>query len=793
MQSLPSPNTYSSFLGWIVPHNIPAPGPVTVPTLAQVLAAGNTTGTTDVVVQAKLIMPSEAVGTTNLLSVTRVPGVPTSAGVTTGSLAVDTVGGDLYFFDGAAWVALGAAGGTPTWSAVLATGNTSGANDAVMSASRSLTFEGSVRIGGNNSSTVLGDALSVNIGQNTGTLATESVIIGNVNTSTQEQTVCIGYSNSTTAAASIAIGQSSSVSAAESVALGASNSVISANGTALGSYCSVEAIQSCAVGYTCEATGIRSTCIGNTGTASGADGICIGSSCSTSTGLFNTSIGSTAVVSALGDQNIAFGSTVSIAGDATADNNVAIGSNIALTGNFANRVCIGQASNAAGTGSTSIGYQCTAPTNATVLGFQSNAGDFGFSAGYQATGTGANGVSLGVITVCNGQNGVAIGNTASATALRSIAIGSIVTAAGDGSIAIGRQTNTSTGAYNTAIGFSTAVTALGDQNLAFGAGVSIAGDATSDNNVAIGSNITMTGNFGNRIAIGQASICNAADGIAIGRSANASSTDAIAIGRGAASNVANSVAVGGGVTVGITGGTAIGNGAIVNTNSNGSAFGRLAVCYSNEGVALGYNAQTGTGSQNTVIGSSSSLPNTCSSSIILGRGSTTAASLTNVICLGNGLTAANVTTGSSIYTITGLTTVAASVALNYNTATGRIFPVTSSIRYKRDVQDFRDTSDILTITPKDYAFKEGHCGCACDVDEDGTPLGCSEKTCCRREVGYIAEDMEKIFPELCSYGIDAEGKPRVESIQYDRLVLLLIPEVRKLRDRVAELEQKFIS
>lgn len=812
MQTVPG-TAYASFMGWVIPTVVPAP---TVPTLAEVLAKGNTSGPNDIVMESRFIMPSEGVNTTNLFNVTRVPGVPTSAGVAAGSLVFDTVGQDLYFYDGGAWVVIPTGGGASTWSAVLATGNTSGANDPIISASRSLTFEAGVRIGGNNASSLLGDAFSINIGENTATSSTESVTVGYQNVNNFYRGVVIGKGCTVSANNATAIGVSCTASA-DSVAIGFQSTAAifatslgyqatgtGANGVSIGTITTCNGQNGVAVGNTATLSGLGSIAIGSTADAGpGIANIVIGNTCSTPgiTGQYNTCIGQISTVTALGDQNIAIGAAVSIAGDATADNNVAIGSNITLTGNSGNRICIGQAANAAAEGSVAVGYQCTAAISATSMG-------------YLATGTGPNSVSIGTITNCSAFNSVAIGNTATASAVSAVAIGTNVLSSGVSAVAFGRDTTASatdsiaigrdatsgglfsialgilaatgtgqgnlcigysvstpgvTGISNSCIGQTCTITALGDQNIAFGASVSIAGNANSDNNVAIGSNITMTGNVANRIAIGQLATTNSADGVAIGRSTTANSTDGVAIGRQANSDGATSAAVGGLATASAT---------------QCTAFGYNARARAADQVAIGYNATAGqAGPNNTVVGSQAAVTNVSASATnntVLGQSASVTGITANCTVLGRGATG---TTSNSVYFQTGLTTVAATVAVNYDTATGRLYPVTSSIRYKEDVKDFRDSSDILSIQPKIYAFKHGHCGCK----------DCEEGKCSRREVGYIAEELEKVFPELCSYSYDSENNKRVESIQYDRLVLLLIPEVRKVLSRVEELESRFLA
>lgn len=54
----------------------------------------------------------------------------------------------------------------------------------------------------------------------------------------------------------------------------------------------------------------------------------------------------------------------------------------------------------------------------------------------------------------------------------------------------------------------------------------------------------------------------------------------------------------------------------------------------------------------------------------------------------------------------------------------------------------------------------------------------------RRWFGLIAEEVAEVYPELVNY--DAEGRP--DGVQYERLTVLLLGEIQRLRERVEALE-----
>ena len=89
----------------------------------------------------------------------------------------------------------------------------------------------------------------------------------------------------------------------------------------------------------------------------------------------------------------------------------------------------------------------------------------------------------------------------------------------------------------------------------------------------------------------------------------------------------------------------------------------------------------------------------------------------------------------------------------------------SSLRYKENIRPLEiDSSKILELEPKSFNLKEGHISTL-----PGT-------------FGYIAEEVEKVLPELVQY--DKEGRP--DALMYPLLTVLLIEEVKKLRSMITE-------
>ena len=54
------------------------------------------------------------------------------------------------------------------------------------------------------------------------------------------------------------------------------------------------------------------------------------------------------------------------------------------------------------------------------------------------------------------------------------------------------------------------------------------------------------------------------------------------------------------------------------------------------------------------------------------------------------------------------------------------------------------------------------------------------------DIGLIAEEVNEVYPELINY--NEEGKP--ESVKYDGLSVMLLDEVKALRQEIKELREK---
>lgn len=97
---------------------------------------------------------------------------------------------------------------------------------------------------------------------------------------------------------------------------------------------------------------------------------------------------------------------------------------------------------------------------------------------------------------------------------------------------------------------------------------------------------------------------------------------------------------------------------------------------------------------------------------------------------------------------------------------GNVFLNTSNVKYKENIVNLNiDTSKIYNLQPKEYNFKTQP----------------NIKT-----LGYLAHEMNAQFPLLCN--LDAQGE--ADGIKYDLLPILVIEEMKKLKDEITTLKNR---
>jgi hypothetical protein len=308
----------------------------------------------------------------------------------------------------------------------------------------------------------------------------------------------------------------------------------------------------------------------------------------------------------------------------------------------------------------------------------------------------------------------------------------------------------STASNNTASGYqSLHYNTTGGNNTASGASA-LAGNTTGNNNTADGFDALRSNNTGSsNTASGYEALYNAtaSDNTATGAQAlyaDTTGSDNTASGYSALfSNTTGSNNTAGGffaMWLSATGSqdTAYGYGALSN-NSSG-----------NNNIAIGYEAAinvSGANSNNIHIGSEGSSGD--SGTIRIGT------SGTQTSFFGAGISGVNV--GSA-------------VPVMIDSATGQLGTVSSSRRFKEDIQDMGDASrDLLRLRPVTFRYIQ--------PSADGSkPI----------QYGLIAEEVADVYPDLVAHSADGQ----IETVKYQVLDPMLLNEVQRQQIEIQSLQER---
>lgn len=315
--------------------------------------------------------------------------------------------------------------------------------------------------------------------------------------------------------------------------------------------------------------------------------------------------------------------------------------------------------------------------------------------------------------------------------------------------------------------------------------------ANSTNNA--GSSVLFTG-VGNTV---QLNVTDAISNTFIGKGAGNLSTSGAGTNTSIGYNSLQSLTTGAGNTcIGNVSGTAIttggfndslGSGTLSAMTTGGSnvAIGGLAMqrATGNFNVAIGTstltNATTGTnntcvgyisasnlltGSFNIAVGQDSGIGWTGaeSNNIVIGNGGVTGES--NALRIGSTGGGAAQQNKCWIAAIRGVTTDVNDAVAVLIDSTGQLGTVSSSIRYKENVEDMGEYSEaIMSLRPVTFTYKN--------------------RSSERKSVGLIAEEVGDVMPDLVVF--DETGKP--ETVKYHDLVPLMLNELQKQRVEIDKL------
>lgn len=305
-----------------------------------------------------------------------------------------------------------------------------------------------------------------------------------------------------------------------------------------------------------------------------------------------------------------------------------------------------------------------------------------------------------------------------------------------------------------------------------------------------GGALSQTSGNWNIVAGGNAGASVKFDGASSTLSLNVSnSNDSIFLGRvsGAAVSGTNNVGVGVGTLQNINGSgqqnTAVGfvglnqlTSGAQNTSvgynclTSGTTFGGntgvgsqcLTSCTGDYNVGVGWQVLQNltSGAQNVVVGHTSGFNYTGAESHNVLIKNIGIVGESGKIRIGDGNNNACFIAGITGVTITGGATVLCD-------GSGQLGTVVSSERYKENIKDVTDETSILDLKSVQFNYK---------ADESKTKV-----------FGFIAEEVEKILPELCIYN----EKGMLQTVKYHEMPALLLKEIQRLNERLIALETQY--
>lgn len=417
------------------------------------------------------------------------------------------------------------------------------------------------------------------------------------------------------------------------------------------------------------------------------------------------------------------------------------------------------------------------PTIGFVATCLDETGLVGWEQGGQGTGdvVGPGSSTDGALAVWNDTTGTLLRNSAITTANSNTALnfvsGPILSAGGvdlittnASSVFFGRGTGTTTCTNCVAVGDGALAASTGSNCVAIGY-EALAATVAGDNNTVVGAN-SATNAVGmdscTIVGSGSADACTGSDnvGIGIGVLPVTTGSQNISIGNNSTETTTSG-----------SGNVAIGYRANRQnvTGSNNVMLGNTAhslVQVTNNSVVLGPNARVTSGDEAVIMG-----PTALGADRTIAISSGANAQGVSSICIAFGTTtlANSVLFDPGPFGATGgmhlpmLNSVGGGVAMEYDTGTGQMGPISSSKRYKEDWKDLPyDETIVEGLQPVTFKYKR-----------DG-----------KEDIGLLAEDVLQVAPRLVTF--NKEGEP--ESIRYHMIGVYLLSEVQQLQDRVKALQ-----
>lgn len=134
------------------------------------------------------------------------------------------------------------------------------------------------------------------------------------------------------------------------------------------------------------------------------------------------------------------------------------------------------------------------------------------------------------------------------------------------------------------------------------------------------------------------------------------------------------------------------------------------------------------------------------------------------------------------------TTVGATNRDVYVDSTGVLGYVSSTLESKSNIQDYDDCDWLMQLNPITFNRKKKQA----TADLQNYPNGYKfiDETYDEIEIGLLADDLEKIRPDMCFYDEMPNGTKKLSGIQYSKLTVPMLRYIQKLEKRLAALEAK---
>ena len=582
----------------------------------------------------------------------------------------------------------------------------------------------------------------------TGDTGTDAVLTANGSNAAIGQTGLSFSSNTLTVNSKATIGSSHSNTGTLSSIAGGTTNTVSSNCSFIGGGCSndVGSLQSTLVGgalNTIEGTGgyafLGGGCNNTITTSTNGGLVLVGGSCNISCNT-GTGVGHTTVVG--GCKNIATGGFSSIVGGMLNTSSASC----SFIGGGCGNIAAGTFSYVGGEGSCTTGAQS-------------------FAHGYQAIASGAAAAAVG---------------------------GALSNAAGDNSFVAGGSGNDACsqygfagGAFNELTTSAKASSVLGESNcinapwsFAVGSGNCILGGnvlAVAGGNIVGGKNNKVFGTYSlGNLVVGDANIigCSTSATTGVGGSA--------AFGGGNCVRADSVVAIGINNENPVVAQTGYGCNTLLLGCGNQAHFGQNNIVggtnsdgYGTNSIAFGSGATSATGAQQYAFGEGTTNPNNGSSanisnSFVTGRYNVWSITDCHLFAVGNGSSdgsrsnALNVSSNGRV----GISCTAPQTPLDVN-GTARVTTLveTSAKRYKQNIVSLQDQLDsIKKLKPVEFEWKETQ----------------------KKDIGLIAEDVEKIYPQLIEYDDNGE----LMGVKYSKITSLLIKAVQEQQEQIDTLKSE---